>query len=182
MSAARGAPITVADVRARFAALSKPFDDGVVELAIEDVHPFFDRARWGGFYKRAACGLVMHFLIMARAAERTGGRPVLTATSKKAGEVQASYAVQAALVGDDAAEQHRDAAADRLAVVLVPVVHAARHGHDAQRDEQAGMRAEALLSRRAVHSSVVPARARDVTSSRRRASVGYKEDVAPFSC
>ncbi|RQZ18136.1 DUF4054 domain-containing protein [Burkholderia sp. Bp9031] len=102
MSAARGAPVTVADVRARFAALSKPFDDDVVELAIEDIQPYFDRVRWGGFYQRAACGLVMHFLMMARAAERTGGKPVLTATSKKAGEVQASYAVPAALIGDDA--------------------------------------------------------------------------------
>ncbi|AOJ86724.1 hypothetical protein WS87_08585 [Burkholderia sp. MSMB0856] len=98
----RGAPITVADVRARFAALSKPFDDDIVLLAIGDVLPFLDRERWGGFYQRTACGLVMHFLVMARAAERTGGKPVLTATSKKAGEVQASYAVPTALTGDDA--------------------------------------------------------------------------------
>ncbi|KVU85086.1 hypothetical protein WK75_27485 [Burkholderia ubonensis] len=95
-------PIAVADVRARFKTASAPFDDAAVELAIEDTRPYFDRARWGGFYQRAACGLVMHFLVMARAAERAGGKPMLTATSKKAGEVQVGYAAPASMTGDDA--------------------------------------------------------------------------------
>ncbi|MGF6878363.1 DUF4054 domain-containing protein [Paraburkholderia sp. MM5477-R1] len=94
--------ITVADVRARFRDASEPFDDDEIEVAIADTRPYFDLERWGGFYQRAACALVMHFLAMGRAAERTGGKPSLPATSKKAGEVQIGYAAPTFMTGDDA--------------------------------------------------------------------------------
>ncbi|WP_175689693.1 DUF4054 domain-containing protein [Burkholderia anthina] len=99
---ARWPSITITDVRARFPKASEPFADGTVEIAIEDTRPYFDRVRWGDFYRRAACALVMHLLAMGRAAERSGGKPTMPATSKKAGEVQVGYATPAQMTGDDA--------------------------------------------------------------------------------
>ncbi|WP_080757573.1 DUF4054 domain-containing protein [Burkholderia gladioli] len=100
--ATRSTALRVADVRTRFATASAPFDDVEIKLAIEDTRPYFDRTRWGDFYQRAACVLVMHFLATGRAAGRSRGKPSMPATSKKAGEVQASYAVPSIMVGDDA--------------------------------------------------------------------------------
>ncbi|BBE08585.1 Uncharacterized protein MCB1EB_0424 [Mycoavidus cysteinexigens] len=93
--------ITPADVKARFPVLDA-VEEAQLQLLINDTRPFFNIDRWGAFYPRGACLLVAHFWTLQQKFDKGETAPIHAVTSRKAGEVQLSYAPPTALDAQDA--------------------------------------------------------------------------------
>lgn len=76
--------------------------DDQVTIAIEDAKPWLSESRWGRFYTQGLAALAAHFLKGSLASARGQSGAAGAVTSKKAGDIQMTYAAPAAGTAEDA--------------------------------------------------------------------------------
>jgi hypothetical protein len=72
-----------------------------VQVAIDDAGPWLSEARWGRFYTQGLAALAAHFLKGSTASGRGQSGAAGAVTSKKAGDIQLTYAAPAAGSAED---------------------------------------------------------------------------------
>lgn len=82
---------TAAEIKARYPALAT-IPDATVEFAIEDALPWFDEARWGGFFAQGFAAFVAHTLVVDSAAAKNPAAASGPVAEKKVGDVSVKYA------------------------------------------------------------------------------------------
>lgn len=89
--------LTVEAFRARYPEFAPPAaSDAQVQIAIDDAGPWISDVRWGSFYTQGLAALAAHFLKGSIASGRGQSGAAGAVTSKKAGDIQLTYAAPAA--------------------------------------------------------------------------------------